>query len=235
MTSDPVLHGHSVSNWFNCARAAMIEKGMDGRFVPVSASAEPEFLEQSAMGKVPWLETARGGLAETVAILEFLEETVDGPALMPTGAFERGRVRQIVNIAQVYIEVPMRALYPCTFMGEDAALAPMDSSFETAGRAMRALDRLCEFAPFLHGNSLTLADLVAFYVFEVANRVAWHLRKESLFDGRPCFQQWDAVMRQRESTRVVLADFAPAFAEYRRAKGAAFDEAQYQSESLSHA
>lgn len=223
----PVLHGYPVSNWFNCARAAMIEKGLGSGYAVCRAASNPEFLASSAMGKIPWLETGRGGIAETVAIIEYIEETADGPRLMPADAFERARVRQIFNIVQVYIELPMRSLYPAVFMGGDADHATANEVFMMTERAMRALEELCTCDPFLRGETLTLADLAAFYVFELADRVCFHLRGDGLLDEHPRFRRWEQTMRNRESTAIVLADFAPAFAEYRAAKGARFDEDAY--------
>jgi len=223
----PVLHGYPVSNWFNCTRAAMIEKGLGAEFVDCRASSDPGFLANSAMGKIPWLETGRGGIAETVAIMEYLEETAAGPRLMPSDSFERARVRQVFNIVQVYVELPMRSLYPAVFMGETPDKAVAEATFGMTSRAMRALDELCSGEPFLRGTALTLADLAAFYTFELADRVCFHLRGDRLLDGRSSFQRWDQAMRDRTSTKIVLADFASAFAEYRTAKGASFDEDAY--------
>lgn len=223
---DPVLHGYPVSNWFNCARAAMIELGLGGAYVATRSASDDGFLANSAMGKIPWLDTGRGGLAETVAILEYLEETA-GPLLMPTDVFERARVRQVFNILQLYVELPMRSLYPAVFMGGAVERAAVDSAFAVTDRAMRALDELCVCDPFLLGKALTLADLAAFYVFELADRVWFHLGGDGLLTRRPDFGRWIQAMQDRESTATVLADFAPAFAEYRAAKGAAFDEKAY--------
>lgn len=232
MTVAPRLHGYPVSNWFNCARAAMIEKCLGADYVAARASQDEAFLENSAMGKIPWLQTDLGGIGETVAILDYLEEVGGGAPLLPRDAFERARIRQIVNIAQLYVEAPMRALYPCVFMGADAADATVGASFAVTERALGALDRLCEFKPFVRGDALTQADLVLFYTFELANRVAVHLKGTSHFAGRSNFVRWDATIRDRGSTRVVLADFELALAEYLAARGAAFDEASYQTGKL---
>jgi len=230
----PVLHGYPVSNWFNCARAAMIELGLGADYVATRAAGDDGFLANSAMGKIPWLDTGRGGLAETVAILEYLEETF-GPLLLPDDVFERARVRQLFNIVQLYIELPMRALYPAVFMGEAVDPDAATAAFAMTDRAMRALDRLCLCEPFLTGSALTMADLAAFHVFELANRVCCHLGRDGLLDSQPGFGRWLHAMQGRESTMIVLADFAPAFAEYRAARGAAFDEEAYQAQRKVHA
>lgn len=228
------LHGYPVSNWFNCVRAAMIEKGQGSDFESCRAARDEAFLANSAMGKIPWLETPHGGLAESVAILEYLDDTVPDRPIYPADAFERARVRQIVNVVQVYIEAPMRGLYAATFGGADPAQASIAASMDTVQRALAALDHLCTFTPFARG-ALSAADLVLFHTLELGERVSRHLADTSLFDGRPQLAAWDGMMRGRESTATVLADFGPAFADYCAQRGADWNEARYQEERFSHA
>ncbi|MFA7585154.1 MAG: glutathione S-transferase family protein [Novosphingobium sp.] len=238
MTRPPLtlrLHGYPVSNWFNCVRAAMIEKKLGDEFQMCRAARDGAFLANSAMGKIPWLETPDGGLAESVAILEYLDDVSPAWPIYPADPFERARVRQIVNIAQLYIEVPMRALYPATFGGADPRQAPVAGSMETVQRALAALDQLCTFTPFVRGDDLTAADLTLFYTLELGERAARHLTGASLFDGRPRLAAWDAMMRARASTGTVLADFAPAFAEYCAQRDATWNETRYLEERFSHA
>lgn len=229
------LHGYPVSNWFNCVRAAMIEKGLGSDFVPCRAAQDNEFLAKSAMGKIPWLETLYGSIAESIAILEYLDEAYPERSIFPEDAFEKAKVRQIVNVIQLYIEAPMRRLYPATFMGGGRDEAPLADVMEQVDRAMAALDHLCDFTPFARGAALTNADLVLFYTLELGERAARHLANRSLFAGRPALQGWDAMMRLRASTTEVLSDFAAAFADYCDQRNAEWNEAQYQEMRFSHA
>src|SRR3546814_18343819 len=75
------LHGYAVSNYCNAAQAALLEKGARFEVVTTRAAKDEAFLAHSPMGKIPYLETPDGCLAETVAILEYLEDAIDGPAL----------------------------------------------------------------------------------------------------------------------------------------------------------
>jgi len=213
----------------------MIEKGFGGDFAPSRMARDPAFLANSAMGKIPWLETPEGGLAESVAIFEYLEEIAPDKPLLPASPFERAKVRQIVNVVQLYIEAPMRDLYPAVFMGGDRDEAAIVSSLEMVDRAFVALDQLCTFAPFARGEGLSVADFALFYTLELGERVSRHIEGRSLFEGRPRLAAWDAMIRARESTAIVLADFAAAFADYRTEKNAAWDEAAYQKERFSDA
>lgn len=219
-----VLHGYPVSNYFNAARAALIEKGVDFTIVPTRATQDDAFLARSAMGKIPYLETPEGCIAETVAILEYLEDSLLGAPLHPADAFDRARVRQVMNIVQLYVETPLRSLFPGVFMGGANAPETVAAARPVIDRAMRALSHLVTPSPFLLGGRLTHADLFAFYTFDIGERVMRFTYGASLIAAVPGLGDWFVVMAQRPSTRIVLADFHPAFAAYLLDKAAAWHE-----------
>src|SRR3546814_14270128 len=98
-------------------------------------------------------------------------ETSGGIPLYPADAFGRARARQVINIAQVYIEAPLRSLFPGVFMGgvnDPATIAAVRPLVE---RAMRALSRLTSFHPFMLGEAISHADLFAFYTLDGGERV----------------------------------------------------------------
>jgi glutathione S-transferase len=218
------LHGYPVSNYFNAARAALIEAGADFAVVPTRASQDEAFLAHSALGKIPYLQTPQGCIAETVAILEYIEDAQLGRSLYPGGSFERARARQVINVVQVYIETPLRALFPGVFMGGENRAETVAAVRPAVERATRAIERLVSFSPFLMGEELTHADLFAFYHLDVCERVWRHSYGASLLDSVPGLRDWHAMMLALPSTQIVLADFAPAFASYLSDKGAAWRE-----------
>jgi maleylpyruvate isomerase len=60
---------------------------------------DPAFVKKSARGMVPALALDDGRiLTESVAIFEYLEETLPDPPLYPRDAWERFRVRQLVEV-----------------------------------------------------------------------------------------------------------------------------------------
>src|SRR3546814_4159367 len=91
------LHGYAVSNYFNAAHAALLEKGARFEVVTTRSAKDEAFLAHSPMGKITYLEKPDGCLAETVAILEYLEDAIDGPAIYPADPFASARARQLIN------------------------------------------------------------------------------------------------------------------------------------------
>lgn len=218
------LHGSPVSNYFNAARAALIEAGATFEVVPTRASQDEAFLANSAMGKIPYLATSQGCVAETIAILEYIEDAGGGRSLYPAAPIDRARARQIMNIVQVYVELPLRSLFPGVFMGGQNSPDAVNEARPIISRAMRALSHLIDPKPYLLGSEISHADLFAFYSFDIGERVMHHCYGESLIDQVAGLRDWDGEMRQRASTRIVLADFASAFSAYLREKGGAWSE-----------
>lgn len=216
------LHGYPVSNYFNAVRAALIEKEVPFELVAVRASQEPAFLAHSPMGKIPVLETPDGWLAETVAILEYLEDTQAGPRLHPAAPFLRARCRQIINVVQMYVEAPLRSLFPAVFSGLPESAAQTESVRAMLDRATAALHRLRLPGPFMLGDELSYADLFSFYCFDIADRVTLYVYGSSILGQAPGLAAWHALMRERASSRVVMADFEPAFAAYLAEKNAPY-------------
>jgi maleylacetoacetate isomerase len=77
-------------------------KGIEAELVPVSLlsgeSESPEHLARNPLGYVPVLELAPGQyLGESIAILEWADETVSRFPLLPKEALARARVRQLVQ------------------------------------------------------------------------------------------------------------------------------------------
>lgn len=63
-------------------------------------------LSLSPMGKVPVLETGGVFLSETNVILEYLDETTEGPALYPADPLEKAQVKQLVKHIELYLSCP---------------------------------------------------------------------------------------------------------------------------------
>lgn len=218
------LHGYAVSNYFNTVRAALIEKDVPFEIVVERASQDDAFLARSAMGKIPYLETGQGCIAETVAILDYLEEATGGIPLLPDEPFRRAKARQVTNIVQLYVETPLRSLFPGVFMGGCNAPGIIEAARQTLDRAMRALSHLVELKPFLMGEELMTADLFAFYTFDIGERVARFTWDMSLLDQVDGLRDWFDLIADRPSSRTVLTDFDTAFAAYLRDKAAAWHE-----------
>lgn len=84
-------------------RIALALKGLDCEIVPVSLVKDGGEHKSAAYravnphGRVPALETADGVLFQSLAIIDWLEETYPSPSLYPEGALVRARCRAFAH------------------------------------------------------------------------------------------------------------------------------------------
>lgn len=85
-------------------RIALGLKGIAHEYVPVhlvrngGEQRDPAYLRLNPGGRVPTLEVDGHAIYQSMAILEWLEETYPRPPLLPADAFERARARGIAQL-----------------------------------------------------------------------------------------------------------------------------------------
>lgn len=200
------LYGGALSNYFNMARHAILEKGLDCEIVPQRPGQDPAFLGKSPMGKIPVLETPQGFLTETDAILDYLEEAFpDSPRLFPAEPFARARVRQLMKTQELYVETPAHSLIGALFNREVPGHVQQSSRIDTA-KGMAALGRLVRFSPWIAGPEFTCADIFVFHSFALSNRLTQLVHGWDLLQEVPGLAEWYERMGLRQITRQIMAD-----------------------------
>ena len=219
------LYGYSVSNYVNIVRAGLIEKALPYELVPLGAGQDERFLRMNPMGKIPALECDRGFLAETVAILDYLDDRYPAAALRPADPFARARMRQVINILQVYVEVPARRLYASVFASAAPDAADQAAVRGSLDRATGALHRLVDSQVFLLGAELTQADLFAYHTFELVERICRFVWDCSIVEDLG-LTAWHERMAARPSSITIGRDFRAALRQYLSDHDAPYREAE---------
>lgn len=143
------------------------------------------------------------------AIVEFLEETTPGRALLPEDPAERTEVRRLVDwFSHRFYEDASRPLIEeklaakLTQRGEPNS-ARIRAGAAAAHRHLGLLSKLLEPQRWVAGDALSLADFAAaaqLSVLDYLDHAAWD-------EHRPV-KEWYAVMKCRPSFRGLLADRA---------------------------
>jgi glutathione S-transferase len=118
-------------------------------------------LAESPMGKVPFLRLAEGSLAESQAIAEYLEDVYPDPPLYPRDAYQRAKVRELIEVMELHLELPARRLYGEAFFGGKASDEAKREVERLLAKGMRALARIARFGPYVAGAEYTHADCAA--------------------------------------------------------------------------
>lgn len=202
------LLGMTYSNYYNMVKAIMIEKGMDFEEVHVLPNQEPEFLQQSPMGKVPCLETGQGFLTETGVIIDYIDSLNIGPSLYPSDPFAQAKVKELIRYLELYIELPARRLYGDVFFGNPANDELKEQVRAQLEKGFNSLQKLAKFDPYLAGKELTYAD----FYFRFSAGLATIVCKKALgwdaLNEQPNIKPLLDLMAERVSIQKVLADQA---------------------------
>jgi glutathione S-transferase len=158
------LCGFHISNYHNKVRIALLEKGVPFEEDPTcTPSQKDEFVARSPMGKVPFLELDDGRrLVESEVIAEYLEDAYPQKPLLPKDPFARAKVRELVSVMELHLELPARRLYREVFFGGKVSDEVKQSVQKDLPKGVRALKALVKFDPYIAGRELTLADCAAF-------------------------------------------------------------------------
>ena len=93
------LHAYFRSSTSYRLRIALNLKGLDYEVVPVdlraSAQKSPSYTARNPFGSVPMLEADGRDRAQSMALLEWLDEAYPEPALLPAGIENRYTVREL--------------------------------------------------------------------------------------------------------------------------------------------
>ncbi|GLS14239.1 maleylacetoacetate isomerase [Hydrogenophaga electricum] len=149
-------------------RIALELKGLAYDYVPVHLAKgehrQPAYAALAADGLVPLLELADGTrLSQSMAIIEYLDETHPAPALLPADPVARARVRALAQTVACEIH-PLNNLRVLKYLVgvlkvEDEAKNTWYRHWVRTG--LEAFERQLAqgpSAPFCHGETPTLAD-----------------------------------------------------------------------------
>ncbi|MFN4291313.1 MAG: maleylacetoacetate isomerase [Permianibacter sp.] len=152
-------------------RIALNLKGLSYESVPVhllrggGEQRGADYRARNPQGLVPFLETEAGGVGQSLAILEYLEECYPTPALLPADPLQRAKVRAFaLHIAcDIHPLNNLRVLQHLTGtlgISEDAKLAWIQRWIADGFRALEdELGRQTHSGPYCFGEQLTFADV----------------------------------------------------------------------------
>ncbi|MCS6912641.1 MAG: maleylacetoacetate isomerase [Myxococcales bacterium] len=159
----PVLYHYwrSSSSWR--VRWALMLKGVEHDAVAVdllrAEQGSAEHLRRNPLGLVPVLQLGEVFLAESVAIIEYLEEQVPDPPLLPRDPLQRARVRQLVEIINAGTQ-PLQNLSVLRRVSDNQQ-EQRQWAQHFIRRGLSAYEALIASypGPFSVGSALTAADL----------------------------------------------------------------------------
>ena len=201
-----ILHGFPSSNYHNIVKHALMYKGIpfEERIV---YPGTPEMMVVNPVGKAPAMTTEQGThLSESSVLVDYLEDAYPDTPLYPADAEARARVRQLMKVSELYLDLPARRVIPAVFFDADFEDAVREEVLAVLERGTRSLNALASFAPYVAGAELSLADIYLRYALAVPKMVGpaqldWDVLQQ--VEGLPA---WDAMMADSDISRKIDAD-----------------------------
>jgi glutathione S-transferase len=112
------LYEHPLSPYAQKVKISLYEKGIPFEStIPNIFGEDAEFDRANPRREVPALEDGGTCIFDSTIILEYLDEKVPEPKLIPDSPAERARVRMIEDVCDTYVEAINWGMYEIRFFG----------------------------------------------------------------------------------------------------------------------
>lgn len=201
------LCGFHISNYFNKVRIAMLEKGVQFELDPTCRPSQQEdFLARTPMGKIPFIEIDGAQLSESQVICEWLEDVYPQKPLYPRDPLERARVRELITIVELHIELVARRLYGQVFFNQPPSDSVKQSVEKELVKGIRALRARAKFDPYIAGSQLTLADCAAFVHLPLVSLATKLAYGHDMLESMPPIKAYIKMLGERPAFKTVSDD-----------------------------
>ncbi len=199
------LHGFPVSNYTNMVELALLEKGLPFEYVTTYPAQTDEFLALSPRGKVPALATPQGYLERDRRDPRLPGGLGQGKPLLPKDPYARALVRALMKEIELYIELPARSCFAEAFFGGKVPEAIKAKARDDLKAGFATLKRHGRFAPYVAGDTFTLADILFLYSIDVAAGVGKQLFGLDLLGDIPGAQALLQKLGQNPHVQAIAA------------------------------
>ena len=213
------LYNANLSNFASRCRLAIYEKNANVEIAPIPGGdlKSPEYLKLYPLGKTPAFEMENGEvIGESEVIDEYLEEKFPTPSLFPKGAEARAKVRYVSRFHDLYLEPPIRALFPQVGAKEkDQTL--ITAKLEEIDERFDQLEKLVAGKNGFVADEFTFADCTLIPTMFFATLLLPMLGGKNPVETRSKLGAWWQTMQTRPNVKKVLSEQQEALAE--RMKG----------------
>ncbi len=196
------LLGAPPSTYTWTARIGLAEKGV--RYtIQEAAPHTPEILAVHPFGRVPALRDGDTELFETSAILRYVDESFDGPPLLPQNIRDRARAEQWVSAINAYLYDLMIRRYVLQYIfpkGPDGKpdRATIDAALKEMSERLTILEQAYGKRAFLAGANPTLPDFLLAPILTYVEKMA---EGKSLLEPFPKVRAALKAIQERPSFR----------------------------------
>ncbi len=201
-----ILYQTALSIYSTKVRVACTVKGVAPELrEPPGGYRSAQYRALVPAATIPALVDGGLTLTESDAIIEYLDETCLGPALLPAGAAGRAQARMLSRLVDLRLEAALRRLFPL--------VGPQPLAPELLDPAETALALVLELAdvegPFVVGATPSLPDF-GLAVALVWLDALWSCAGRTAPPARARLQAWRGAMAAHQDVGAVLDGYSGA-------------------------
>lgn len=200
------VYGNPRSTYVRTVRMALAEKGVAYHHEPASPHSDA-ILSICPFGRVPAFRDGDFTLYETTAILRYIDESFDGPALVASNPWARARMEQYVSLIGCHGYDAMVRRYVLQYIFPKGADGKpdrpvIDKAVPEIKQLLEAFDRAYAAGDYVVGAEMTMPDLllapIVFYLGQFPEGKA-------LLAAAPNVSRAHATMAERASFKATAA------------------------------
>lgn len=201
------LYGLPLSTYTTKVRIALYAKG-----VIFTEIAPPEGYRSDAWravvpsGTIPAIDHDGFILAESEAIVEYLDEAFPGPSLFPGDAKARALIRRLARLHDLHLEPAVRALFP--LVRDPAMRNRLPAMTSAIGARIDQWLATKPPAPWVAGSAFSAADCGFAVTLPLARRLLEALGQPMEFP--PALREWLSRCDSHAAVRSGLEPWRPA-------------------------
>jgi glutathione S-transferase len=200
------MYNLMLSNFASKSRIAIYEKGLNVEMVdPPGGLGSADYKKVNPLGKVPALDIGGQLIAESEIINEYLEDKYPEKPLLPKDAEGRAKVRGFTRHHDLYLEPPLRALFP-QLSAKEKDTKLIEEKLADISNRLDQVEATLSNGPWATGDMFTLADAALTPTIFFAVNFLPAFGAKSPFEGRPKLKAWWDRIQQRPSTQKVLGE-----------------------------
>jgi len=200
------LYNLMLSNFASKSRIAIAEKGLNVELVdPPGGLGSADYKKINPIGKVPALVLDDGQLiAESEIINEYLEDKYPQNPLLPKDAEGKAKVRACTRFHDLYLEPPMRALFPKLF-GQNLDDKFIEEKLKEVNSRLDQLDATIG-SPWAAGSAFSLADAALAPTMFFLNTFLPQFGSKGPLEGRSKVAAWWKNVQERPSVKKTIGE-----------------------------
>jgi glutathione S-transferase len=202
------LCGITLSNYYNKVKLALLEKGIPFTEERVATGSRDEaVLAATPLGKVPFIRVDGQTLCESQVICDYLEAAYPQPPLVPADPLAAAKVRELCTFVDLHLELVARELYGQAFFGGTTSDSTKERVKKQLTKNIAGFKRLARFAPYLAGETFTLADCSGWVSLPLVGLATKSVLGEDLLAAAGVdWKSYSRLINERPSAQKVNAD-----------------------------